>query len=151
MIQRRRLLGLLTALPVLGLARAVRAATPEVFSRDGLAIGGTDPVAYFLNGAAVPGQIELALMWHGATWTFATAENMEIFEMNPAAFAPQFGGYCAQALTQGKLSPTVPEAFALFQGRLYLIHDLRTRDIWASDIAANLARATAHWPAALAG
>lgn len=151
MIQRRRLIGLLTALPALGLARAARAATPEVFSRDGVAIGGADPVAYFRVGAAVPGQIDHALMWHGATWVFATAENMEMFEMNPAAFAPQFGGYCAQALTQGTLAPTVPDAFALFQGRLYLTHDLATRDIWASDIVANLALATAHWPAALAG
>ena len=149
MFQRRTILGLLTLLPVLGLARSASAATPEVFSQNGLAVSGTDPVAYFLQGAAVPGHLDFALMWHGATWAFASAENMEAFEMNPDAYAPQFGGYCAYALAQGALAPSVPEAWTIYEGRLYLNNSLSVRDQWAADIPGYLALAAGHWPGIL--
>lgn len=151
MIQRRAVLGLLAAYPAFGLANPALAASPEVFSKDGLAIGGTDPVAYFRQGAAVQGQIDYALMWHGATWAFASAANMEAFEMNPDAFAPQFGGYCAYALAQGALVSTVPEAWTVHQDRLYLNFSLSVRDEWSADIPGFLALAAKNWPARLQG
>ncbi len=157
MIQRRTILGLLATLPVLGpvlspmlwLAGPALAAAPEVYSQAGLAISGTDPVAYFRDGAAVRGHLDFALMWHGATWAFATAENMEAFEMNPDAYAPQFGGYCAFALAQGTLASTVPDAWTIYQGRLYLNYSLSVRDQWTADIPGNLARAAERWPGIL--
>ena len=149
MFQRRSVLGLLAAAPLVALAGPAFAASPMVFSRDGLAIGGTDPVAYFRDAAPVQGRADFALMWHGATWAFASAENMESFEMNPEAFAPQFGGYCAYALAQGALAPTVPEAWTIYQDRLYLNYSLPVRAEWAVDIPRMLTLATPHWPTIL--
>lgn len=151
MFTRRSTLGLLSALPVLGFARPVMAASSEVYSSDGLAIGGTDPVAYFQQADAVPGLAEFALMWRGATWAFASAANMESFEMNPDAFAPQFGGYCAFALAKGALASTVPEAWTIYENRLYLNNSLPVRDEWAADIPGYLAQAAPYWPAILQG
>ncbi|SLN40907.1 hypothetical protein [Roseisalinus antarcticus] len=47
MIDRRRLLALAAAAPVLAFSTAARAAEPEIFAVDGVAIRGIDPVAYF--------------------------------------------------------------------------------------------------------
>lgn len=148
-LHRRASLGLIASLPLAAWARPARAATAEVFAADGLAIGGTDPVAYFRQNAAVPGRPDYALMWHGATWVFASAETMEAFEMDPDAFAPQFGGYCAYALAQGSLAPSVPEAWTIYQDRLYLNFSLAVRQEWLADIPGYLALAAPLWPAIL--
>lgn len=145
---RRATLGCVTALPWLRPGPAW-AASPEVFAENGLAIGGTDPVAYFQQARAVAGVPIHALMWRSATWTFASAATRDAFEMNPVAFAPQFGGYCAHALARGELSPTLPEAWAIYEGRLYLTHNLAARTAWAADPGGQIALATGHWPAIL--
>ena len=146
---RRASFGLLASLPLVGLGRPVWAASPEVYADSGLALGGTDPVAYFRQGEAVAGLTDYALMWRGATWAFSTAETMEAFEMNPDAYAPQFGGYCAYALAQGSLSPTVPEAWTIYQDQLYLNYSLDVRQEWQADIPGYLAMAAPQWPAIL--
>lgn len=150
MSSRRAFLGLLSGLPALGLARPV-AAAPEVFADTGLAINGIDPVAYFTQSVAVPGLTDHVLMWRGATWAFSSAETMDAFEMNPDAYAPQFGGYCAFALAHGSLSPSIPEAWTIYAGRLYLNYSLPVRDEWQADIPGFLALADAQWPAILQG
>lgn len=150
---RRSCLGLLAGLPVLAVALAVArpvwAAAPEVFSVQGLALGGTDPVAYFTRNTAVPGLPDHVLMWRGATWAFSTAETMDAFEMNPDAYAPQYGGYCAFALAKGALAPSVPEAWTIYQGRLFLNASLTVREAWLADVPGYLALADPHWPAIL--
>jgi YHS domain-containing protein len=87
MLNRRHVLGLLAATPLL--ARPAFAASPQVFAVDGVAIRGTDPVTYFDQMMPVAGKADHALMWNGAQWLFASAENMAKFEANPEAFAPQ--------------------------------------------------------------
>jgi YHS domain-containing protein len=147
MTNRRSVLALLAAAPALPfLARPAMAMEPEVFSDGGLAIRGTDPVAYFREGAAVAGDASHQLMWHGATWTFASTENMLAFEMNPDAYAPQFGGYCAFALAQGALASTDPQAWTINEGKLYLNYSLGVRDRWSTDIPGNVAKAEGFWP-----
>ncbi len=148
-IGRRGVLSLLSAVALAGPAFASRRA--EVFNTGGLAISGCDPVAYFTASAHVSGQASHSLMWRGATWQFSSAENMERFEMNPEAYAPQYGGYCAYAMAQGAVAPTVPEAWTIHEGRLYLNYSTGVRDIWRQDMAANIARADSFWPAALDG
>lgn len=148
MSSRRAFLGLMAGLPAMGLARPA-AAAPEVFADAGLAINGTDPVAYFTQAAVIPGLPDHVLMWRGATWAFSSAETMDAFEMNPDAYAPQFGGYCAYALAQGSLASSVPEAWTIYNGRLYLNYSLSVRDDWLADVPGYLALATAQWPAIL--
>ncbi len=149
-LTRRALFALALAIPVAGtILRPAFADEPEVFAPGGVAISGYDPVAYFQQGQPVMGTASHALMWRGATWYFATAEAMEAFEMNPAAYAPQYGGYCAYAMSKGAIAPTVAEAFTIHDGRLYLNFSTEVRTIWAADIPGNVTRADGNWPAVL--
>ncbi|MEQ8895688.1 MAG: YHS domain-containing (seleno)protein [Roseovarius sp.] len=145
----RRFFMISAAAALLVLPRLVRAAEPEILSRDGAAIGGYDPVAYFTQGAPVKGKPAHTVAWRGAEWRFATAANREAFEANPEAYAPQYGGYCAYAASKGAVAPTSPDAWTVHDGKLYLNYSRNVRDIWSEDIPGNIAKADANWPAPL--
>lgn len=145
MLTRRTTLGLLLAAPAVLLARPVFAAEPEVYSDAGVALRGTDPVAYFTDAAAVAGAAAFALMWKGTEWRFASAQNREAFEMNPDRFAPAFGGYCAYAMSQGHYASTVPQAWTIHENRLFLNYSTEVRAIWQSDVPGHVARADRFW------
>jgi YHS domain-containing protein len=148
----RRLLLAGLASPALALLPAQRAGAheraPAVYAELGVAIDGADPVAYFDGKGPVIGS-DHGLMWRGATWYFASARHAALFEADPKAYAPQFGGYCAYAASRGYLAPTVPEAWALHKGRLYLNASLRARSLWLQDPEGNIAKGRANWPAIL--
>jgi hypothetical protein len=65
--------------------------------------------------------------------------------MDPDAYAPQYGGYCAYAMTMGHLVPSQPEAFTLYRNRLYLTESFEVRDLWRQDIAPHVAVADENW------
>lgn len=149
-LTRRSLLVVVLALPIAGtILRPALANEPEVYAPDGIAIAGYDPVAYFTDNRPVPGRPDHALRWRGAMWYFANAGNMEAFEMNPSAFAPQYGGYCAYALSKGAIASSVPEAFTIHDGALYLNNSIGVRTIWKTDMEANIRKANANWPTVL--
>jgi hypothetical protein len=150
MTTRRALLGFSLILPFVSLlALPAHAASPEIFNTDGVAIHGYDPVAYFTEGAAVDGSNEHELKWMGATWRFSTASNMATFETDPHAYAPQYGGYCAYAMAKGAVATTVPEAWTIHEGKLYLNFSTGVRGLWRADIPGFIAAADGFWPAAL--
>ncbi|MCA2011455.1 YHS domain protein [Cereibacter sphaeroides] len=125
-----------------------QAREPEVFQNP-IAINGIDPVAYFSAGGPVAGIAAHGVSWNGATWHFASPENAEAFRQSPATYAPVFGGYCAYAASRGYLAPTVPEAWTIHEGRLYLNASLRARTLWLRDIPGNIAAGQANWPGIL--
>jgi hypothetical protein len=126
-----------------------RADEAAVYARGGIAIAGYDAVAYFRHQRAEPGSMDFALMWRGATWLFVSEETMMAFEMDPKAYAPQYGGYCAYAAARGEVSPSDPEVFNIVDGKLYLNYSAERRDQWLADRAANITAADAHWAAVL--
>ena len=89
----------------------------------GVALGGFDPVAYFTDGRAVAGEPAIALRWRGVRWHFASPAHRAAFEANPQAYMPQFGGYCAVSVAQGRPVPGNPEHWAILDGRLYFASD----------------------------
>lgn len=144
-------LGLFAASTTL-LATRAHAAEPQVFQDAGVAIRGADPVAFFGLGeddAPVMGLAEHALDWNGATWHFASAENCARFEATPEAYAPAFGGYCAYAAARGYVATTVPEAWSVVEGRLFLNYSLRIRRRWLREIPDAIALGDANYPALL--
>lgn len=149
MLTRRATLGLFAAVPALSLATAARAAEPRVFQSGGVAINGTDPVAYFTEEGPVAGNPAIAHDWMEATWLFASAVNRDRFIDEPERFAPVFGGYCAFAASRGYLAPTVPEAWTVHEGRLFLNYNLRTRRRWQAELPDVIAAGEANWPAIL--
>lgn len=87
---------------------------------EGVAVGGFDPVAYFSDGRAVPGEHGIALRWRGVRWHFASPDHRAAFEADPKAFLPQFGGHCAVSVVTGHPVPGDPEHWIIVEGRLYL-------------------------------
>ena len=133
-------------------AAPAQAAEDPVFKTFlGTAINGYDPVAYFTEGKPVEGSSDHAYDWNGAEWHFASAENLETFKADPEKYAPQYGGYCAYAVSKGATAPTDPEAWTIHEGRLYLNFSLEVRGIWKEDIPGNVAKADANWPGVLGG
>lgn len=94
------------------------------------AINGYDPVAYFIEEQAVKGSEAFTHTWNDATWYFASQKNLSLFTDNPEKFSPQFGGYCAFAVSKGFTANVDPEAFALRDGRLYMFSEPKFRDEW---------------------
>ena len=114
------------------------------------AIKGYDVVAYFTEGKAVKGTKQFTYEWKGATWFFASAENLAAFMDKPEQYAPQYGGYCAWAVSQGDTADIDPEAWKIVDGKLYLNYDADIQTKWSADIPGNIQKADANWPQLLA-
>ena len=152
-LSRRATIGLLAAAPVVSFfGLPAQAAEPETFQVNGLAIRGIDPVAYFfahVDKIPVEGSAEHSTKYKGATWQFVSAENKAMFDANPEKFGAKFGGYCAFAASKGYLAPTIPEAWTVYEDRLYLNANLRARELWLKDIPGNIALGEKNWPGIL--
>lgn len=109
---------------ILSLAVAVPAsnalAVDEHFVDDSAAIGGYDTVAYHTVGMPVEGSAEHTATYQGVTWHFSSAENKELFEAEPAKYAPAYGGWCAAGASKGKKVPTDADLWTIVDGQLYL-------------------------------
>ena len=115
------------------------------------AIKGHDPVAYFTQGGPAKGKSAHSHDWMGATWYFANAENMELFAAEPEKYAPQYGGYCAYAVSQGYTAKIDPDAWKIVDDKLYLNFSLKVQKIWEKDIPGYIASADVNWPTILSG
>lgn len=113
----------------------------------GIAIKGHDPVAYFTEGRPVEGSAAHEVEWKDARWRFASADNRAAFEADPERFAPQYGGWCAYAVSQNVTADIDPTAWRIVGGRLYLNLSPEVQRLWEQDIPAYIAKADANWPA----
>ncbi|MCW8916214.1 MAG: YHS domain-containing protein [Magnetovibrio sp.] len=110
------------------------------------AVSGYDPVAYFTEGRPVKGKGDFEYEWNGVTWKFSTQANLDMFKSSPEAYAPQFGGYCAWAVSQGYTASTDPEAWTIVGDKLYLNYSKDVRAMWLGDVPGNIAKGNVNWP-----
>jgi YHS domain-containing protein len=132
-------------------AGAASARESEVYTGtfSSLAVGGYDPVAYFAMGKPVQGATQFSTEYKGATWRFASQQNLDAFKANPTAYAPQYGGYCAWAVSQGYTASGDPRYWRVVNGKLYLNYDASVQATWEKDIPGFIAKADRNWPAVL--
>jgi len=129
------------------LAAPVRAGE-VVYTSWGKAIDGYDAVAYFTEGRPVEGEGDFTHEWMGAKWYFASAANRDAFAADPAKYAPQYGGYCAWAVSQGYTAKIDPEAWKVVGGKLYLNYSKDIQKQWiAGGIDKLIAAGDGNWPA----
>ncbi len=147
---RRYLRNCLCFLVVVFAASTARSDAPLFHSSAGAAIQGYDVVTYFTLGKPEPGDPKHAVLWKGATWRFVSSKNREMFEANPRAYAPQYGGYCAYGVSEGYVVRTDPTVWRIHEGKLYLIHSTAVSVRWIQDIPNYIDQADANWPAVLA-
>lgn len=122
------------------------------FNTNGIAINGFDPVAYFEQDVAVKGNPEISFEWKGATWRFSSVENRNKFTASPKHYAPQYGGYCAYAMAEGKVAKSDSRAWTVIDGKLYLNHSIYIRKVWRRGAKRHYIRdANREWRSLLTG
>jgi YHS domain-containing protein len=129
-----------TALRADGLVKPVNA------DANGLALHGYDAVAYFTDQKAIEGSPRFTFEWNGATFRFASAANRDRFAASPEAYAPQFGGYCAWAVSRNYTADIDPNAFDIVNGKLYLNYSRMVQLRWKVDRSGNIRKAAQNWP-----
>ena len=110
-----------------------------------LAMHGYDPVAYFEAGLPTPGSAEHTAVHGRAAYRFASKKNQAAFERDPAAFLPQFGGYCAYGVSVGKKFDGDPRVFEIVDGKLYLNLNPDIQATWRKDQRGNIRKAEQQW------
>lgn len=134
---------------ILGLVTTISHSSPaqksEVFIKDGAAIRGYDPVAYFKEAKPVKGNENLGYQWNEATWLFSSKANLDSFKLNPQKYAPQFGGYCAYGVSENHKAPTDPEAWTIVNDKLYLNYNPKVQTYWNKDRDKRIADANKNW------
>ncbi len=140
----------LIAAPVI-LRSPALAAKPNIFTglKSGVAVAGYDPVAYFTENMPVKGKSSITLNHGGAQWHFASAANRKAFKANPAKYAPQYGCYCAYAVSQGYTAKGEPKVWKIVDGKLYLNFSKGIQRRWLRDIPGYIMSAKANWPSVL--
>lgn len=111
-----------------------------------LAIKGYDAVAYFTEQRAVEGSKEQEINWNDANWRFSSADNLAAFRADPERYAPQYGGYCAWAVSQNDTASIDPEQFTVHDGRLYLNYNKKISTRWKADKETFIVDANRFWP-----
>lgn len=139
------------ALAIVPLSHTVVAAgkSPVNTTRAQLALQGYDAVAYFADGKPVAGSSAFEYRWMNAVWRFASAEHRDRFAKEPEKFAPQFGGYCAYAVSRGYTADGDPKAWRIVDGQLFLNYSPDVQKMWLQDVPGNIAKGRQNWPAAL--
>jgi hypothetical protein len=145
---RRALLG---GVLVIIVSAAAHAKSPEIYIAflSSAAVGGYDPVAYFTEGKPVAGKSGITHTWKGAIWRFSSENNRDLFKAKPETYAPQYGGYCAWAVSQGYTAKGDPNHWKVVSGKLYLNYDASVQRNWEKDIPGHITNANKNWPKVL--
>ncbi|MEM0985963.1 MAG: YHS domain-containing (seleno)protein [Pseudomonadota bacterium] len=114
-----------------------------------VAVQGHDPVAYFTDGAPVKGSKDFSTEYEGAEFRFASQDNLDTFLADPAAYAPQYGGYCAWAVSQGYTAKGDADHWRIVDGKLYLNFNRQIQERWEGDIPGFIQAGDTNWPTVL--
>lgn len=111
-----------------------------------VAISGYDAVSYFEgDGTPLEGDAQYSVTWNGADWHFASQANADKFKANPDAYAPQYGGHCAWAMSRGSLAPGDATLYKIVDGKLYLNFNEQVQQTWVKDIPGFIAKSDPAW------
>ena len=98
-----------------------------------VAVHGYDVVAYFNQNRAWKGSRRIKQSLGMANYYFATWRNRYQFLRDAPKYQPQFGGYCTLAMAVGRLEDIDPNAFTVYQGKLYLFRDENAKNAFLKD------------------
>lgn len=110
-----------------------------------VAVQGYDPVAYFTDGAPTKGSDDFATDYNGAEFHFASQANLDKFLADPEKYAPQYGGYCAWAIADGKYAKGNAKNWAIVDGKLYLNYNGSIQKKWDKDRAGFITKGDTQW------
>ena len=147
-VSRRVVLAAFSALGA-GVAFETRLAaqgTASPRSPERVALNGYDPVAYFVDGRPAKGSAEFSASFDGTTYHFKNAQHRALFVADPDRYAPQYKAYCAITITRGAKMEVDPEAWLIWNGKLYMFAGKQGVDMFQAEAAAIVAKAESAWP-----
>jgi YHS domain-containing protein len=112
---------------------------------EGVGLNGNDPISYSTD-TVTEGEAEQTSDFGGAKYQFATPENKQTFDSDKKKYAPQFGGYCAFAASQNRLSVADPNVYMNFEGQLLMFTNKDFLEQFKKDPAGNKKLADKNWP-----
>ena len=148
MLNKIKTLALAIMVSLFGLSSPALADSPiytKTFSN--IAVQGYDTVSYFQgDGVPVKGSEEFQTEWRGAKWQFSSQANLDAFKADPEKYAPQYGGYCAWAASQGKLAKGDALVYTKVGDKLYLNYDRSIHAKWEPNKEAFIEQADKNYP-----
>ena len=123
--------------------------TIDYNTKKGFAAEGYDVVAYFDN-EAIEGSKGYSTTFDDVKYKFSSQKNLDKFIINPEAYIPQYGGYCAYAVAiSSKKVGVDPKTFEIRDGKLYLFYNAwgnNTLKKWLKNNVKGLQeKADLHW------
>jgi YHS domain-containing protein len=116
-----------------------------------LLLKGADVVAYFTQGRHLQGAPAFSSVHEGVTFRFANAGHKALFDANPTAYLPRYGGYCANGIAYGIPWGGDADTWRIIDGKLYVFGGQASKDAFELDVAGNLALAERYWREEIAG
>jgi YHS domain-containing protein len=113
---------------------------------NGVILDGYDAVAFFTDNKPVKGDAKFQYNYQDATYYFSSQEHLDLFKASPEKYKPQFGAWCAYAVSLGRVAPIDVNTFSIVDGRLVIQHNQRAVNGWNKDVAGNLEKADKYWP-----
>jgi len=112
----------------------------------GVVLHGYDPVAYFTQNAAVKGDAKYKATYKGSTFYFTSDANKKLFQKAPSKYAPQYGGYCAMAVSMGQLEDADPTMFTIHNDKLLVQRNEKAHQMFLSNPDGFHQKADQQWP-----
>jgi YHS domain-containing protein len=112
----------------------------------GVILDGYDAVAFFTDNKPVKGDPSYKYTYDNAIYHFASQQHLDLFKANPEKYKPQFGGWCAYAVSLGRVAPIDVNTFSIVNDRLVIQHNQRAVNGWNKDVQGNLSLADKYWP-----
>ena len=112
----------------------------------GVALRGNDSVALFTGLDVTPGHAKFTVVHDNVAYYFSSKETMKQFKADPAAFIPQYGGFCAFGVAKGLKLDGSPRFADVVDGKLYLFLNADVFEAYKKDKAGTIAKAEANWP-----
>lgn len=109
------------------------------------ALDGNDITSYYDRPFPVKGDPRYQLQFKEKNWLFADKKSMEAFQNAPDAYMPQYNGWCGWALAQGRLSPSYPEHYVIYEGKLFLMCSRSAKKKWMRDQPRALIQSQKNW------
>jgi YHS domain-containing protein len=123
----------------------LQAVAGQFYEKNGAAIDGYDPVAYFTDKAAVKGVDTISYTYKDSKFLFATEAHKEAFVKNPEQYVPQFNGYCAYGVAQGAKAKIEGQSFKIVNKKLYLNYDKSVQKKWEANQSGFIKDANKKW------
>lgn len=117
---------------------------PKTSQAQKVALDGYCPVAYSMN-KAMKGDAKYSSKYGGSTYYLSNDKAKMMFDAQPAKFLPEYGGYCATAMSMGKKVKSDPKLFSEYKDHTYLFSNKMAKDKFDASPAMFVEKANAEY------